>query len=180
MTASTDDAYDGFLGAIPYAFRATDSRLCRVYVVVGTAIATLVALLFGLGVVQLLGSGFVGSGGLVLSTRAFYIVLALFLVGPLLAPTLLVARRHRHGRANARYDRAIAASGFLFVASLYLGLVASMPPSFELDGETVTRPPADGLAAPLLELLYAIPEPAWPAVPTVAAAVMVLVHLRYR
>ena len=177
---TSDDAYGGFLGAIPYAFRETHSRLCRAYVVVGTVVAALVALVFGLGVVTLIGTGVGNPGGLLLSARTFYVVIALFAAVPLLAPTLSVARRHRHGRTDARYDRAIAATGFLFVLSLYFGLVASMPPSFELDGETVTRPAAEGLFAPVIELLYALPEPVWPAVPAAAGAVMLFVHRRYR
>ncbi len=181
MTDTTaDDAYGGFLGAIPYAFRASGSRFCRLYVVVGTVVAGLVTLVFALGVVTLIGRSVGNPGGLLTSARTFYVVVALFAVVPLLAPILSVARRHRHGRTDARYDRAIAATGFLFVLSLYLGLVASMPPSFELDGETVTRPAAEGLFAPVIELLYAMPESAWPTVPAAAGAVMLLVHRRYR
>ncbi len=176
----TDDAYGGFFGAIRYAFGATDSRLCRLYVVVGTLVAALVTLVFALGVVTLIGRSVGNPGGLLMSARTFYVVVALFAVVPLLAPTLSVARRHRHGRDDARYDRAMAATGFLFVLSLYLGLVASMPPSFKLDGETVTRPAAEGLFAPAIELLYAMPEPAWPIIPIAAAAIMLLVHRRYR
>jgi len=181
VTSSTrEDTYDGFLGAFPYAYRATQSRLCRVYVLVGGAIAILVALLFTLGVLTLFGTGFGGAGGMMTSSRAFYVVLALFLVGPLVAPTLSVARRHRHGRDDPQYDRAMAGGGFLFVLSLYLGLVASMPSSFELDGETVTRPAAEGLFAPAIELLYAVPGSAWPIIPAAGAILLALVHYRYR
>jgi len=177
---TSDDAYEGVLGAFPYAFGTTDSRLCRWYVVVGGFVAALVAVVFVLGVISLIGATIGTPGGLLTSARAFYVLVALFIVGPLLAPTLLVARRHRRGAGDRRYDRALAASGFLFVLSLYLGLVASMPPSFVLDGETITRPAADGVFAPLVELLYAIPEPAAPVVPALAAAIMVLAHHRYR
>lgn len=181
MTGPTDDeAYGGFPSAFPYAFRATDSRLCQAYVLVGTLIAVLVAVVFALGVVSLIGASAGAPGGLLTSARAFYVVIALFCVGPLLAPILLVARRHRHGRGDARYDRAMAATGFLFVLALYLGLVASMPPTFELDGETIARPAADGLFAPVIEALYALPEPAWPVLPAAAAAIMTAIHRRYR
>lgn len=175
-----ETAYDGVLGAFPYAFRATDSRLCRAYVVVGGVVAALISVVFVLAVISLIGATVGTPGGLLTSARAFYVLVALLVVGPLLAPTLLVARRHRRGAGDRRYDRALAASGFLFVLSVYLGLVASMPPSFVLDGETVTRPAADGVFAPLVEFLYAIPEPASPVVPGLAAVIMFLVHRRYR
>ncbi|MFB6128937.1 MAG: hypothetical protein ABEJ47_04160 [Halorhabdus sp.] len=180
MSQPTDDTYDGVIGAFPYAFGATDSRLCRAYVVVGGLVAVLVSGLFVLAVISLIGATIGTPGGFMTSSRAFYVLVALLVVAPLLAPTLLVARRHRRGDADRRYDRALAASGFLFVLSLYLGLVASMPPSFVLDSETVTRPAADGLFAPLVELLYAIPAPAAPVVPAMAAAIMALAHRRYR
>ena len=181
MTESTAESpYAGVLGAFPYAFRATGSRLCRAYIVLGSLLAVLVAVVFALGVVTLIGSTIGDPGGLLTSARAFYIVVALFLAGPLLAPILLVARRHRHGKGDAGYDRAMAAAGLVFALSLYLGLVASMPPTFELDGETMVRPAADGLFAPVIEFLYAIPEPAWPVVPGTAAVLMGIVHWQYR
>lgn len=181
MPETTDEAaYDGVLGAFPYAFRATDSRLCRAYVIVGGLVAALVAIVFVLAVISLIGATIGTPGGLLTSARAFYVLVALLIVGPLLAPTLLVARRHRRGKGDRRYDRALGASGFAFVLSVYLGLVASMPPSFVLDDETITRPAADGIFAPIVEFLYAIPEPAAPVVPALAVAIMLLVHRRYR
>lgn len=180
VESSGDDAYGGVLGAFPYAFRTTESRLCRAYVVVGGFVAGLSTLVFVLAVLSLIGQTVGTPGGLLTSARAFYVLVGLLIVAPLLAPTLLVARRHRRGAGDPRYDRALAASGFLFVISLYLGLVASMPPSFVLDGETITRPAADGLFGPLVETLYAIPEPAAPVVPATAAVIMALAHRRYR
>jgi hypothetical protein len=175
-----DDAYGGVLGAVPYAFRATDSRLCRWYIVVGGLVGALIALVFTLAVVSLIGQTVRTAGGMLTSSRAFYVVVGLSLVGPLLAPILLVARRHRQGDGDARYDRAIAGAGFLFTLSIYFGLVASMPPTFQLNGETLSRPPAEGLLGPIVEFFYAIPEPAWPAVPATAAAIMIVVHRLYR
>jgi len=169
----TTETYGGVLGAIPYAYRSTDSRLCRWYVVVGTLLALGVAVVFGLAIVSIIGQTVSARGGFLTSTRTFYVLVALSFVAPLLAPTLSVARRHRHGRDDHRYDRAMAASGFLFVLSLYLGLVASMPPTFR-------RPTGESVFAPVIETLYAIPDPAAPTIPVLAAAIMYLVHRRYR
>ncbi|ACV12846.1 conserved hypothetical protein [Halorhabdus utahensis DSM 12940] len=177
---TSEDAYEGVFGAFPYAFGATDSRLCRVYIVVGGLFAALATVVFVLAVISLIGETLGTPGGLLTSARAFYVLIALLIVGPLLAPTLLVARRHRRGTGDRRYDRALGTTGFLFLVSLYLGAVASMPASFVLDGETITRPAADGVFGPLVELLYAIPEPAAPVVPALAVAIMALVHRRYR
>jgi hypothetical protein len=58
----------------------------------------------------------------------------------------------------------VAVGGYAFLLSLYLTAIASMPETFVLDGETVTRPPASGLFAPVLSLLYAIPPAASPLV----------------
>ncbi|WP_181684981.1 hypothetical protein [Halorhabdus salina] len=177
---TNDDAYDGLFGAVSYAFRATDSRLCRWYIVLGSLVAALIAFVFALAVVSLVSGTVRTAGGMLTSSRAFYVVVALFLVGPLLAPILLVARTHRRGEGDARYDRALSGTGFLFVLSIYFGLVASMPSTFQLNGETISRPPADGLLGPVVESCYALPEPAWPIVPTTAAAIMVVVHRLYR
>ncbi|MFW5956309.1 MAG: hypothetical protein ACOCQY_02785 [Halorhabdus sp.] len=165
--------YDGVLGAIPYAYRRTDSRLCRWYVVVGSLLAVGVAVVFALAIVSILGQTAGTRGGFLTSTRTFYVLIALLFVGPLLAPTLAVARRHRHGTSDRRYDTAMAASGFLFVLSLYLGLIASMPPSFR--GST-----GDSLFAPLIEVFYAIPEAGAPTLPILAVLVMYLVHRHFR
>ncbi|WP_158853211.1 hypothetical protein [Halorhabdus sp. CUG00001] len=175
-----DDAYSGVVGAIPYAFRSTDSRLCRWYIVVGGLVGGLITLVFTLAVLSLVGGTVRTAGGMLTSSRAFYVLVGLCLVGPLLAPMLLVARSHRHGNDDTHYDRALAGTGFLFVCSIYFGLVASMPPTFQLNGETVSRPPAEGLLGPIVEFFYAIPEPAWPVVPATAAAIMIVVHRLYR
>lgn len=174
------DTYGGVLGAFPSAFRATDSRLCRAYVLVGGLLAVGVTAVFALGIVSLIGQTAASRGGFLTSSRAFYVVVGLFFVGPLIAPPLLVARRHRQGQGSVRYDRAIAASGFLFAFSLYLGLVGSMPATFQLNGQTVTRPPPAGLFAPAIEVLYAVPEPASPAIPAAMAAFIAVIHRRYR
>jgi uncharacterized membrane protein YuzA (DUF378 family) len=165
-----DDAYSGLFGAFPYAFRATDSRLSKLYVAVGGLLGGLLALFFGLALVVQVFNTLSGTGGTFTFSRAMFILVGLFVVGPVLAPVLLVARRHRRAGSDTRYDRLLAATGFLFLLSLYLGVIASIPPEFVLDGETVTRTPPSGLLAPLIELLYAIPPVASVLIPLAAAA----------
>lgn len=174
------EEYRGALGAIPYAFRASDSWLFRSYVVVGGLAAGLIALLMVLAIVVLFGqtSGFEG-GSLTLS-RAFYAVFGLLLFAPLVAPILFVARQHRREGGNGGYDRWMAIAGYVFLLSIYLGGVASMPETFTMDGETVQRPAPSGLFAPVVALLYAIPAEFSFVVPLVAALGILGVHYALR
>ena len=171
-----DETYDGILGAFPYAFRASDSVLFRLYVLVGGLLAVLVALVFGTALVVQVANTLGGPGGTFTFSRTLFVLVGLFVVAPLIAPVLLVARRHRRTGSDTRYDTLLAATGVLFVVSLYLGLVASIPPEFTLDGEVQTRPPATGPLAPLIRLLYAVPPIASPLVPLLGAALILLAH----
>ena len=64
----------------------------------------------------------------------------------------------------------------MFLISIYLGVVSSMPETFTLHVETVTRPPPSGTFAPVVAALYAIPSVfAW-AVPLAGAALVGLAH----
>jgi len=180
--ADPDDgrAYRGLPGAFPYAFRSSESRLFRSYVGASALVGLLVSFLLGSALVVLVANTLGTAGGSLTLSRSFYLLVGILVVAPLVAPVLLVARRHRRGGSSARYDRALAAAGFLFVLSLYLGLVASMPETFVLDGEPVARPAPSGLFAPVVALLYAIPPAASPVVPAAAAALIGLAHRRYR
>lgn len=175
------DGYGGLFGAFPYAFRASESRLFRLYAVVGGLAALLLALAFAISfLISIAQSAGLSQGGVTSFVRAFVVLVGFLVVLPLVAPVLLVARRHRRTGSDVRYDRALAAAGFLFVLSLYLGVVASMPETFVLDGETVARPEPSGLFAPVIAVLYAIPPIASPLVPAVAAALVYLAHRFYR
>lgn len=168
--ADGDDAYRGALGAFPYAFRASDSWTFRSYVAVA---GTLAAVSLALMVLALVGwiASTANQSMLVVLSRGFLVVVWLFVVVPTVAPVLLVARRHRRGRTvDPRYDPLLAATGYLFVASLYVALLASAPP-----GARGTPPAA---VAPLVEALYALPPLAGLAPPAVAAALIVLAHRR--
>jgi len=175
------DGYSGLFGAFPYAFRASESRLFRAYVVLGGLVALLLALGFTVSfLISIAQSAGLSQGGLASFVRSFVVLVGFLVVLPLVGPVLLVARRHRRTGSDGSYDRALAAAGFLFVLSLYLGVVASMPETFVLDGETVTRPDPSGIFAPVVAVLYAIPSIASPIVPAAAAALIYLAHRRYR
>lgn len=164
-----EDAYGGVLGAIPYAARASSSWLFRSYALVGGLLAGLTALLMMLALVVLLADTATTAGGTLTLSRAFYVVVALSVVGPLLAPILLVARRHRLGRATGgRYDLALGLAGYLFVAALYVGLVITVP--------SARREPVGGTFAPVVEPLYALPGISGLVLPVLAAVLIAVVH----
>ncbi|MEZ3116981.1 hypothetical protein RYH80_13785 [Halobaculum sp. MBLA0147] len=169
-------AYGGVLGAFPYAARETDSWLFRSYVVVAGLAAGFFTLIFTLALIRLLGAT---AGARFSIARAFVILVGLGAVAPLVTPVLLVARTHRRRITRRRgYEFGLALAGYLFLFSLYGLVLAAMPASFELDGETVTRPPTEsaGLLEPVVGALYALPAEFSLAVPTAAAAVIVGVH----
>lgn len=167
-TESDAEAYDGLFGAIAYAFRVSRSQLFKLYTVVGVLAAVLVTVFMVLALVTLFGKTATAHGGLLTLSRAFYVVVALFVVGPLLAPVLLVARRHRRTGNGGQYDTWLGLSGFVFLASLYIGLVIAVP--------TGQQEPITGLFAPIVAVLYALPQQAGLVPPLVAAAGIWVVH----
>jgi len=173
-TAGESEAatYTGLFGAFPYAFRASESRFFRSYVVVGGLLALLVSVLFLLGLVGVVAQTTGGTGGVFTFSRAFFLFVGLLVVFPLLAPVLSVARRHRRVGSDARSDAVLAAAGYLFVLSLYVGLVASIPPE--------QQEPVSGVLAPVVTLLYGAPPAAGLVPPAVGAALIYLVHRRTR
>jgi len=132
--------------------------------------AVLVAALFLQALLVLLGGTVGVTGGTFTFSRAFFVVVALAVVAPLLAPIVSIARRHRHGRPDDRTDRSLAALGYLFVAALYLALVISAPSEL--------REPVEGPLAPLIETLYALPPAAGLIAPVVVSVLMWIVHRR--
>lgn len=170
--SGAEEGYSGVLGTYPYAFRRSRSRLLRSYAVVGALVTALVVLVFTSALVQLVANTTGTAGGTFTFVRAFYIVLGLGVVAPLMAPVLLVARRHRRAGSSLAYDRALAAGGYLFLASLYLALVVTAPPALRED------PPA--VLAPVVESLYGLPPAAGAVPPLAAVAAGYLLHRRYR
>lgn len=161
--------YSGAITAVPYAFRASNSRLCKLYVLIGGLFTLGATVLFGLGIIALLGSVTGASAGVLTFQPALYILVWLFTVSPIIAPVLLVARRHRLGEGTDDYDRKIALAGFCFLAALYVGALIAAPA-----GQRGTVNP--GLFAPLIRVLYGLPRLAGAGPPLVALLVMVAVH----
>lgn len=165
---SDGEAYSGLFGAIPYALRASRSWLFKTYVLVGGFVSLAVALVMVLALVTLIAQTASIPGGTLTVSRAFYVVVGLFIVGPLLAPILLVARRHRTAESGKRYDAALALSGFVFLASVYVGLLASVPPN--------QQEPVSGVLAPVIQWLYALPQISGLVPPVLAAVFIAVAH----
>lgn len=166
------DGYGGVLGTYPYAFRHSESRLLRSYVVLGGLLTAAIAVVFVFSFVGVVASTLGAGGGTFTFARSFVIVVGLLVAVPLMAPVLLVARRHRRSASTLAYDRALAASGYLFGFSLYLTLVVTAPPELRDD--------PSGALAPVVAWLYGLPTVAGAVPPLVAVAVGYLLHRRYR
>lgn len=164
------DSYGGVFGAIPYAFRATESWTMRAYAALGALAAGFVALVVTLGLIVWMGETASAQGGTFLFTRSLFVVAGFAAVGPLLAPILFVARHHRRGdRVAATYDRWMGVAGFLFLLSLYLAMIISAPEGL--------RDPTDSA---LLGALYALPQLAAFLPPAGAAVAVFATHFRLR
>jgi hypothetical protein len=175
------DSYAGLLSAFPYAFGQSDSRLFKSYALVSALLAGLFTFMMIGAVLVLLGNTGGVRGGTLTLSRTFYVLVGLAVFFPLVAPVLLVARRHRRDTpVDPRYDAALATAGYAFVLSVYAGVVASMPETFVTNGETVARPEPAGLLAPVVEALYAVPPEASPLVPLAGAVLVYAVHRRLR
>lgn len=144
-------AYGGLLGAFRYSLATSESRLFRSYVVVGSVVSLFVTLLFAGGIVTLIAATASAQGGTLTTSRAFYVVVLLGTVAPLLAPVLVVARRLRRDAECSRSRQALfGATGYGYLLALYLGVVATAPEEME--------PPATGALAPLVAGLNAVPD----------------------
>lgn len=171
------DGYRGVFGAFPYAFRHGDSLVFKLYVIVGTLAAAFVGLLFVFSLVVWIAETAGSPGGSLTLSRTFIVVVGLFAAGPLIAPILLVARKHRKSLSyHPQYDTIMALLGVAFLGSIYVAAIVSIPECFELDGETVCRDPASGMFAPIVSVLYSLPQLAAVAPPAIMLAVMGGVH----
>lgn len=162
------ETYSGLVSAFPYAVRESDSWLFRSYAFVGGLVALVLSLLFVFALVVLVAATTGGPGGSFTVSRAFFVVVGLFVVAPVLAPVLLVARHHRHEGGDDRYDALLALAGYLFLTSLYVGAVITVPPA----QQTTTT----GTLAPVVGILYALPALAGLLPPLLAALGIYLVH----
>ena len=173
MAESDDErAYRGLPGAFPYAVRTSDSWAFRGYAAVAALVTVLVTLLLGTALIVLVANTVGTAGGSLTLSRSFYVLVGLLVVIPVLAPVLLVARRHRRVGSDARYDRRLALAGFGFLVALYVGLVITVPPA--------QQTPPSGPLAPLIEVLYAIPPLAGLLPPLFAATLIALAHRRWQ
>ncbi|WP_254840634.1 hypothetical protein [Natronomonas marina] len=170
------DDYSGFFGAFPYAFRRSDSRLFRAYTAVGGLLAAILAIFFTFALVVTVASTANLSGGTITFVRSVFVLFGFLVVAPLVAPVLFVARHHRREGGDPGYDAGLAGAGVVYLVTLYLGAVASMPARFEIDGQVSTRPDPSGLAAPLVEALYAVPEALSWTIPLAGAVLILVVH----
>lgn len=179
--AADDRSYRGLPGAFPYAFRRSGSRLFKLYAVIGGLLAAGVAVVFVLALVVLIAETASAAEGTLSLMRAFFVLVGLLIIAPLVAPVLFVARRHRRADdasatgdvdEGTTYDRRLAVSGFTFVGAVYLALIVSTPPD--------QRVGADGAGGALLEALYALPPALGLVLPVVAALAIYAVHRRSR
>lgn len=170
--SQSEETYAGLFGAIPYALRSSRSWLFKLYVLVGGLVALVATVLMAFALVTLVARTATVPGGSLTLSRAFYVVVGLFVVGPLLAPILLVARRHRREGSKKRYDASLALAGFVFLGSLYVGLLVSVPPA--------QQEPVSGAFAPVVESLYALPQVGGVVPPVFAAALIAVVHRAVR
>ena len=162
--------YRGLPGAFPYAFRASESRLFRSYAVVSGLLGIGIAVVFTLALVVWI-AGTIDESALVTLVRSFLVLIGALVLIPLFAPVLFVARRHRRGTSvDERYDTALASAGYLFVLSLYVGVVISMPPE---EQQSVS-----GSLAPFVDALYALPQFFGLLPPIVATALIFWLHRR--
>jgi hypothetical protein len=183
------DGYRGIVGAYPYALLASRSLLFKTWVLASALATLLIGGFVTLGIVFLIGQTAGIAGGSLTLSRAFYVVVGLFVVAPVVAPTLLVARRHRRAKTgdgddsagdgaaepsaapapSATYDRLLALSGFAFLLLLYVGLVVTVPADQQ-------QPVSPGVWAPLIRYLYSLPQLAGLVPPAAGAVLVYLAH----
>lgn len=155
------------VGSFRRVLAESDSRLLRSYAVVSALVGTLLALLLVLALPVWIFNTVRGSE-LATFSRAFLVVGGVVLLGVLVAPVVSAGRRRAGESATGRIDVLLGLSGYLFVLSLYIGLLISAPPGQR------EAPPA--LLAPVVEFLYGLPQ-SYGIVPPVLAAVLIgVVH----
>lgn len=170
--------YAGLLTAFPYAIRESGSRLFTLYAIASGLLSLVLGFYFAAAVAVAVANTLGATGGTFTFVRSFFVFVAFLVVAPVVGPVLFVAREHRRGRGDVRYDRRMALLGVVYVFSLYLAAVISMPAEFTLDGDTATRPEPSGLFAPVVSVLYAMPPLSSVLSPAVVALAMYLLDRR--
>lgn len=165
-------SYKGLLGSFRYSYGESDSFVYRAYVVVSALLSALLAILFALALIGVIAATLGASESITL-VRSFFVLIGLLVIAPILAPVLLVARRHRKRLGSGRsYDTALAIGGYLFIGALYLGLLISVPPALQ---ETTA-----GRLGVIVDLLYGLPSALGIVPPVLAVLAIVALHRRLR
>lgn len=173
MSGANEEPYNGIFGAFPYAIRASDSWTFRIYAVGATLVSVGITVTVGMGLVVLMGETQNAGGGLFAFSRSMFVLVAFGAVTPLIAPILLVARRHRRDEpVSEGYDASLAATGVVFLILLYTGLVISTPAKLQAD--------VTGVTAPVVRGLYTLPQIAGFGPPTLGAVLVGAVHWIFR
>lgn len=169
MSGATEEPYDGVFGAFPYAVRASESWTFRLYALVATLVSLAIAVTVAMGLVVLMADTAGAGGGVFAFSRSMFVLVAFGAVTPLIAPILLVARRHRRDEpVSDRYDAALAGTGVVFLLMLYAGLIISTPTPLQSD--------VGGVAGPLIESLYRLPQLAGFGPPILGATLVGVAH----
>jgi len=176
----TDEStYSGVVSAFPFAIRESDSRLFTAYATLSGLLTALLTFYFGAAIAVAAANTLGAGAGTFSFVRSFYVFVGFLVVTPVVGPVLFVAREHRRGRGDARYDRRMAALGFTYMLAIYVAAVISMPAEFVLDGEIVTRPEPTGVLAPLVAVLYAMPPLSSVLPPVLVALAMYVLDRRH-
>ncbi len=164
--------YNGLLGSFRYSYRASDSLVYKGYVVVGALLSVLLALLFTFALIRIIATT-LGASETITLVRSFFVLVGLLVIAPILAPVLLVARRHRKRLgSDTAYDTALAVGGFCFIGALYLGLLISVPADLQ--------EPTAGLSGSLVGALSGTPAPTGIVPPLLSVALILWLHRRFR
>lgn len=171
-TDAEERSYEGLLGSFRYSFGASGSYLYKGYVFVSAVLSLAIALLFTFALIGVIAAT-LGASETITLVRSFFVLVALLVTAPILAPVLLVARRHRTRQgADTTYDVALAIGGYLFIGALYLGLAISVPPEH--------RESTTGTLGVVVETLYGLPQALGLLPPLLAIVAIVLLHRRFR
>lgn len=116
-----DGTYGGLFGAFPYAFRKSESLLFRTYVLASAISGLYIAILLVLGIVVWIADP------LLVGDKALLGVVGILVLGPLVAPVLVIARRYRLGIERPEADWLFGLVGYAFFGALYTGILITDP-----------------------------------------------------
>ncbi|MFB6253343.1 MAG: hypothetical protein ABEI06_01895 [Halobacteriaceae archaeon] len=166
----SDDIYSGIVGMFPYAYRNSHSRIFKSYLIIGGIIIGLISLLMVFALISIIGATANVSGGTIALSRAFFILVGLTVIMPLLTPIIGVARHLRYREnTSIRFEQRLALGGFLYIFLLYIGLIISTPAVHQ------QTPPR--IIEPLVTGLYSLPT-ILGIFPPLVGAIIILIFYR--